>query len=53
MTIFNLFIDFINSILEIKFLNIPLYIYLISITVIIFIFKLIELLGNADKDTKE
>ena len=47
MSILNLFIDFINEVLNFKILGTSIIVYLISITVIIFIFKLIGNLGNS------
>lgn len=46
MTILNLFLDFINKILSIEILGISLDIYLITFTILIFVFKIINLIGN-------
>lgn len=48
MTIVNLFISFINKFLDFKIFNITLFQYLITFTITIFIFKLIQILGNSN-----
>ena len=53
MTILDLFINFANKILDLKILNISLYTYLISFTILIFIFKLIGILGNTNGGRKK
>ena len=46
MIILNLFIDFINAILNFKIFNIELYAYLLTITIIVIIFKIIEAISK-------
>lgn len=42
----NLFFNFMNTILSFEFLGIPLIDYLIGVTLLIFVFKIIGILGN-------
>lgn len=42
MTIFNLFINFINNIMNFSILGIKISVYLLSITIIIIVFKIIK-----------
>lgn len=49
MTILNLFINFINEILSFKILGFELISYLLTFTLIIFIFKVIAIIGNSEK----
>ena len=48
MTILNLFINFINEILSFKILGFELISYLLTFTLIIFIFKVIAIIGNSN-----
>ncbi len=52
MTILNLFINFINQIFSFKIMGYELISYLLTFTIIIFIFKMISIIGNAKKDKK-
>lgn len=53
MTILDLFLEFCNSILSFKVFNISLLNYLIIFTSIIFIFKIIQIIGNSHVSRKE
>lgn len=46
MTILKMFLSFITNILQFKISNIELIDYLIGFTIIIFIFKIFNVLGN-------
>lgn len=53
MTIVNLFIDFMNRILSFKILGFELISYLLTFTIIIFIFKVISIIGNSEKKSSK
>ena len=48
MTIMQLFLDFTNDILNMEFLNIKLFYILCGMVIIIFTFKVIQIIGNAN-----
>lgn len=49
MTILDLFLSFCDKILNYKIFNITLLSYLITFTILIFVFKLISIIGNNKK----
>ncbi len=54
MTIIKLFINFINEILSINILGMNLYMWLITITILIFTYRLIyEITGTRTKNNKK
>lgn len=49
MTILNLFINFINTILKFRVLGVSLQNYLLAFLSAIFVFKIISIVGNSSK----
>lgn len=51
MELLNMFIIFLNKILSIKIFEIELINYMIGFLIIIFIFKILQVIGNAQKSS--
>lgn len=53
MTILNLFLEFVNIILDFEIFGIKLFNILIGFTLMIFTFKVIKIFGNVDISSKK